>query len=255
MQIVTWNVNSIKARLGHVLDFLQARRPDVMLLQELKCVSADFPRLEVESAGWRVAAVGQKSYNGVAILAREPIEILADRLPGDADDAQARYLEARIAGVRVASIYLPNGNPIATDKFAYKLAWLARLERHARELVRSEEPVVLGGDYNVIPDDDDVYDPKDWEHDALWQLDSRRAFRRILWAGYTDAFRAMDQRPHQYSFWDYQAGRWLRNEGIRIDHLLLSPAAADRLVEAGIDRGPRDRERASDHTPVWCRLS
>jgi exodeoxyribonuclease-3 len=254
MKIVTWNVNSIKARLGHVLDFLHAQQPDVLLLQELKCVAEDFPRLEIESAGWRTAVVGQKSYNGVAILAREPIDVLADRLPGDGDDPQARYLEARVAGVRVASIYLPNGNPIGTDKFAYKLAWMERLERHARDLVSGEEPVVLGGDYNVIPDVDDVYDPKDWENDALWQLDSRRALRRILWAGYTDAFRAMDARPHQYSFWDYQAGRWLRNEGIRIDHLLLSPAAADRLAEAGIDRGPRGRERASDHTPVWCRL-
>jgi exodeoxyribonuclease-3 len=254
MKIVTWNVNSIKARLGHVLDFLRAQQPDVLLLQELKCVAEDFPHFEIESAGWRAAAVGQKSYNGVAILAREPIDILADRLPGDGDDTQARYLEARIAGVRVASIYLPNGNPIGTEKFAYKLAWMQRLERHARDLVSTEEPVVLGGDYNVIPDVDDVYDPKDWEQDALWQLDSRRALRRILFAGYTDAFRAMDPRPHQYSFWDYQAGRWLRNEGIRIDHLLLSPAAADRLAEAGIDRGPRGRERASDHTPVWCRL-
>lgn len=255
MKIVTWNVNSIKARLGHVLDFLKEQQPDVLLLQELKCVDADFPRLEIESAGWHAAMVGQKSYNGVAILAREKIEVLADRLPGDDGDSHARYLEARVGGVRVASIYLPNGNPIGTEKFTYKLAWLARLEAHARELLACEEPVVLGGDYNVIPCEDDVYDPKDWTSDALWQLDSRRAFRRILWLGYTDAFRAMDARPHQYSFWDYQAGRWLRNEGIRIDHLLLSPAAADRLAEAGIDRGPRGRERASDHTPVWCRLA
>ena len=255
MKIVTWNVNSVKARLGHVVDFLKEQQPDVLLLQEIKCLEPDFPRLEIESAGWRAAVVGQKSYNGVAILAREKIEVTADRLPGAPDDAQSRYLEARIGGVRVASIYLPNGNPIGTDKFAYKLAWLERLERHARELLAGEEPVVLGGDYNVIPCADDVYDPKDWVDDALWQLDSRRAFRRLLWAGYTDAFRALDPRPHQYSFWDYQAGRWLRNEGIRIDHLLLSPAAADRLVESGIDRGPRGRERASDHTPVWCRLT
>lgn len=254
MKIATWNVNSIKARVGHVVDFLRNEQPDILLLQELKCVADDFPRLEIESAGWHAAVVGQKSYNGVAILAREAIEVVADRLPGDVDDAQARYLEARIAGLRVASIYLPNGNPLGTEKFTYKLAWMDRLERHARNLLRGEEPVVLGGDYNVIPSPDDVYDPRDWEHDALWQLESRRAFRRILWAGYTDAFRAMDARAHQYSFWDYQAGRWQRNEGIRIDHLLLSPAAADRLAEAGIDRGPRGRERASDHTPVWCRL-
>lgn len=255
MKIATWNVNSVKARLPHLVGFLGEFRPDVLLLQELKCRDEEFPRLEVEAAGYRFAARGQKSYNGVAILARAPIDVLSDRLPGDDGDDQARYLEARVDGVRIASLYAPNGNPVGTEKFAYKLAWMARLERHARALLASEEPVVLGGDYNVIPSAEDVYDPAAWTGDALWQPESRAALRRILWAGYTDGFRAIDPRPHRYSFWDYQAGRWQRDEGIRIDHLLLSPAATDRLVAAGIDRGPRGRDKASDHTPVWCELA
>jgi exodeoxyribonuclease-3 len=255
MKIVTWNVNSVKARLAHVLAFLSDFRPDVLLLQELKCRTEEFPRLEIEAAGYRCAVNGQKSYNGVAILARAPIEILSERLPGEPDDGSARYLEARIEDLVVASIYAPNGNPLGTEKFAMKLAWLQRLERHAAGLLASERPVVLGGDYNIIPTADDVYDPADWKDDALWQPASREAYRRLIWSGYTDAFRAIDPRPHQYSFWDYQAGRWQRNEGIRIDHLLLSPAAADRLVAAGIERGPRGREKASDHTPVWCELA
>jgi exodeoxyribonuclease-3 len=255
VKIATWNVNSVKARLAHLVGFLGEFRPDVLLLQELKCRDEEFPRLEVEAAGYRFAARGQKSYNGVAILARAPVQVVADRLPGDADDDQARYLEARIEGVRIASLYAPNGNPVGTEKFAYKLAWMARLEQHARALLAGEEPVVLGGDYNVIPAAEDVYDPAAWTGDALWQPESRAALRRIQWAGYTDAFRALDPRPHRYSFWDYQAGRWQRDEGIRIDHLLLSPAAADRLVAAGIDRGPRGRDKASDHTPVWCELT
>jgi len=255
MKIATWNVNSIKARLTHVLAFLAEAAPDILLLQELKCPTEDFPSLEITAAGYRAAVVGQKSYNGVAILAREPIDVIAEALPGDTMDQQSRYIEAKIAGLRVASLYLPNGNPVDTEKFAYKLAWMERLEHHARTLLAGEEPVVLGGDYNVIPSADDVYDPAEWQNDALWRIEARQAFRKLLWAGYTDGFRAMDVRPHQYSFWDYQAGRWQRNEGIRIDHLLLSPAAADRLVAAGIDRGPRGRERASDHTPVWCSLT
>ncbi len=255
MKIATWNVNSIKARLPHVLDYLAGERPDVLLVQEIKCLEGDFPQLEIKAAGYHSVVSGQKSYNGVAILARTPIDLVTNRLPGDAEDTQERYLEARIEGTRVASIYLPNGNPVDTEKYAYKLAWMARLERHAAALLAAGDAIVLGGDYNVIPTADDVYDPADWIDDALWRLETRRAFRRILWHGFTDAFRALNTQPHQYSFWDYQAGRWPRNEGIRIDHLLLSPQAADRLVESGIDRAPRARERASDHTPVWCRLA
>ena len=198
---------------------------------------------------------GPVSRQVLAMAAPIAIDCTAEGLPGDPEDVQSRYIEARIAGIRVASLYAPNGNPLGTEKYAYKLAWMDRLERHARSLLASEEPVVLGGDYNIIPEAEDVYDPADWTGDALWQPASRAALRRLLWSGYTDAFRAMDPRPHQYSFWDYQAGRWQRNEGIRIDHLLLSPVATDRLVAAGIDRTPRTREKASDHTPVWCELS
>ncbi|MBM3523354.1 MAG: exodeoxyribonuclease III, partial [Alphaproteobacteria bacterium] len=198
MRIATWNVNSVKARLPHVLDYLGKTRPDVLLLQEIKCQTDDFPRLEFESLGYGSVAVGQKSYNGVAILARQPIEVLAEQLPGAPEDTQARYVEARIGGVRVASIYLPNGNPVDSDKFAYKLAWFERLDGHAAHLLDAGEAVILGGDYNVIPSADDVYDPADWTDDALWRIESRNALRRILYRGYTDAFRALNPLPHQY---------------------------------------------------------
>ncbi len=254
-RIATWNVNSVKARLPLVLDWLAGAKPDIVLLQEIKCVDADFPRLEFESAGWRVETVGQKSYNGVAILARAAIAVTRRVLPGDAADPQARYLEARVGGLLVASIYLPNGNPIGGEKFAYKLAWMARLDAHAAALLETGEPLVLGGDWNVIPEAIDAHDPAAWADDALWQPESRRALRRIAWHGLTDAVRALDPSPEIYSFWDYQNAAWQRNDGIRIDHLLLSPEAADRLVAAGVDRAPRGRERASDHTPVWCELA
>ena len=254
-RIATWNVNSVKARLPLVLDWLAGAKPDIVLLQEIKCVDAAFPRLEFESAGWRVETVGQKSYNGVAILARAAIAVTRRALPGDAADPQARYLEARVAGLRVASIYLPNGNPLGTEKFAYKLAWMARLDAHAAALLATGEALVLGGDWNVIPEPIDAHDPAEWTNDALFQPESRRALRRILWRGYVDAVRALDASPGVYSFWDYQNAAWQRNDGIRIDHLLLSPEAADRLQAAGVDRAPRGRERASDHTPVWCELA
>ena len=229
-RIATWNVNSVKARLPLVLDWLAAARPDIVLLQEIKCVDAEFPRLEFESAGWRVATVGQKTYNGVAILARAAIEVTARALPGDAADPQARYLEARVEGLRVASIYLPNGNPVDTDKFAYKLAWMARLDAHAAALLETGEPLVLGGDWNVIPAPLDAHDWPAGTGDALARPESRAALRRITWRGFTDAVRALDPGPDLYSFWDYQNAAWQRNDGIRIDHLLLSPEAADRLV-------------------------
>jgi exodeoxyribonuclease-3 len=254
-RIATWNINSIKARLPLVLEYLREVSPDILLLQEIKCVEDDFPRLEIEAAGYRAAVVGQKTYNGVAILSRETVDVTARRLPGDESDEQARYIEADIGGIRVGSIYLPNGNPSPGPKYDYKLAWMARLEAHAAKLLASGKSVVLGGDYNVIPTIADVYDPADWEGDALWRIETRRAFRSLLWRGYTDAFRILNPGPGHYSFWDYQAGRWSRDQGIRIDHLLLSPQAADRLVESGIDRKPRGRDKASDHTPVWSVLS
>ena len=254
-RVASWNVNSIKARLPVVVEWLAQAKPDIVLLQEIKCVDADFPRLELEAAGWRVATVGQKSYNGVAILARDAIEVTARALAGDDADAQARYIEAKVAGLRVASIYLPNGNPIGTEKFAYKLAWMERLARRADELLASEERVVLGGDFNVIPEPIDARTPSLWVRDALFQPESRAALRRLLWRGWTDAVRALDPSAGVYTVWDYQAGSWDRDEGIRIDHLLLSPPAADRLVAAGVDRAPRARPKASDHTPAWCELA
>jgi len=254
VKIATWNVNSIKARMVNTTEWLRTAAPDVLLLQEIKCLTADFPTLELQALGYRAAVVGQRTYNGVAILSRLPITDVIERLPGDGTDDQARYVEGTVDGLRVASIYLPNGNPVASDKYPYKLAWMARLRDHVQTLLASERAFVLGGDYNVAPTDDDVYDPLAWQDDALCRPPTRAAFRRIMHLGLIDAFRAVDERAGQYTYWDYQAGRWQRDEGLRIDHLLLSPQAADRLAAAGIDRGPRGRDKASDHTPIWCEL-
>jgi exodeoxyribonuclease III len=253
MKIATWNVNSVKARLPHLLDWLKAAQPDVALLQELKCLDEAFPHLEIEDLGYNCAVVGQKSYNGVAVLSKRPLEDLLEGLPGDQQDTQARYLEATVDGVRVASIYLPNGNPVASDKYPYKLAWMGRLEAHVRERLALEEALVLGGDYNVAPADEDVYDPKRFKDDALCRPETRRAFRRLLNLGLTEAFRALHPDPHVYSYWDY--GRaFEHDEGLRIDHFLLSPQAADRLASCEIDRSPRKREKPSDHAPVVLEL-
>ncbi len=254
MKIATWNVNSIRARLPRVLEWLAEAAPDVALLQEIKTVGEDFPGLEIGELGYNVAVCGQKTYNGVAILANRPIEDVIAVLPGDDDDDQARYIEAVIGDVRVASIYLPNGNPVDSAKFPYKLAWMDRLHERVRALLAFEEAVVLGGDYNVAPTDDDVYDPDAWADDALCRPQSRARFRAILYLGLTEAYRALHADAGAYTFWDYQKGRWQRDEGLRIDHLLLSPQAADRLEACDIDRGPRGKEKASDHTPVWCEL-
>jgi exodeoxyribonuclease-3 len=254
MKIATWNVNSIKVRLSHVLRWLESAKPDVLCLQEIKCETADFPSLELKGLGYHAEVSGQKTYNGVALLSREPARDVIAGLPGDASDNQARYIEATVGDVRVASIYLPNGNPANTDKFPYKLAWMGRLAAHAGKLLQSEMPVVLAGDYNVCPTDADVYDPEGWREDALCRPESRAQFRTLLNLGYTDAFRVFHTEPHRYSFWDYQAGRWGRDEGLRIDHLLLSPEAADRLAAADIDKEPRAADKASDHTPVWCEI-
>jgi exodeoxyribonuclease-3 len=255
VKVATWNVNSVKARLPNLLDWLGSARPDVALLQELKCVEDNFPRFEIEALGYNAAVVGQKSYNGVALLSTAPIEDPVTRLPGDGADEQARYVEATTHDLRVASIYLPNGNPVASDKYPYKLGWMARLRDHAKGLLESEAAVVLGGDYNVIPAPEDCYDPAAWSGDALFKPETRGAFREILNLGYTEAFRALHAEPHTYTFWDYQAGAWQNDQGVRIDHVLLSPQAADRLVGCTIDKEPRGKERASDHTPVICELS
>jgi len=254
IKIATWNVNSIKARLPNVLTWLAEATPDVVLLQELKGVAENFPRLEIEAAGYHAEVVGQKSYNGVAILSREPIEDVVARLPGEPEDEQSRYVEGTTFGLRVGAIYLPNGNPVDTEKYPYKLRWMARLRDHARELLAGEQPVVLGGDYNAIPAPEDVYDPSRWTEDALYKLDTRRAFRALVNLGLTDAFRALHREPGAYTYWDYQSVAWSADRGLRIDHLLLSPQAADRLAACEIDRKPRGRERPSDHTPIWCEL-
>ncbi len=254
VKIATWNVNSVKARLPNLLAWLKDFQPDVALLQETKSLAESFPRLEIEALGYNCAVVGQKSYNGVALLSRDKIEDVLYALPGDAEDTQARYVEGSTFGIRVASIYLPNGNPIDTEKFPYKLAWMDRLTRHAKALLQSEAPLVLGGDYNVIPNDDDVYDARAFADDALAQPETRQRFRSLLNLGYTEAFRALHSEVHVYSFWDYQAGAWQKDNGVRIDHLLLSPQAADRLIACEIDKGPRGKQKASDHTPVWCDL-
>jgi exodeoxyribonuclease-3 len=253
-KIATWNVNSVKARLARVTEWLAEAKPDVALLQETKCTDDTFPREEIEALGYNVALNGQKTYNGVAILSKRPIEDVTRGLPGDDGDDQARYIEAFTGGVRVASIYAPNGNPVGTEKFPYKLAWLERLGAHARGLLSNEETIVLGGDYNVCPTDDDVYDPEGWADDALCRPESRNRFRRIVHLGLTDAFRALHREICAYSFWDYQGGAWQKDLGLRIDHLLLSPQAADRLAASGIDRKPRGKDKASDHTPVWCKI-
>ena len=257
MLIATWNVNSVKQRLPHLLRFLEEVRPDVLCLQEIKCMDEAFPRLEVEGAGYNVEVHGQKGFNGVAILSRLPVEVTRG-LPGDDEDTQSRYIEAVVstpAGVvRVASIYLPNGNPTDTEKFPYKLAWMERLARHAEGLLALEEPVVLAGDYNVLPDARDVDEPQAWIEDALFRPETRSAFRRLLGLGYTEAVRACDDRAGLYTFWDYQAGAWQRNKGLRIDHLLLSPQAADRLVATEIHKATRGWDKPSDHVPVSARL-
>ncbi len=255
MKIASWNVNSINMRLPHVLDWLTKHKPDALLLQELKCSDDKFPLAEIEAAGYKAAVHGQKSWNGVAILSPHDITDIRRGLPGDDSDEQARYIEASINGLRVASIYLPNGNPVDSEKYPYKLRWFDRLIAHARGLLAQDIAVVLGGDYNIIPEPRDCHDPAAWAEDALFRLDSRRKFRSLVHLGYTDAFRVMNNDSEQYTFWDYQAGAWPRNNGIRIDHLLLSPRAADRLKDCRIDREPRAAEKASDHTPIYAELS
>ncbi len=257
MRLATWNVNSVNARLETVLAWFEAASPDVAVLQEIKCVDEKFPADAFERLGYNVAVHGQKTYNGVAMLSKVPMEDIRRGLPGDESDEQARYIEAVVSGprpVRVIGIYLPNGNPIGTEKFAYKLAWMDRLNRHVRALLPLEEPMVVAGDYNVIPLEQDVEKPKDWLGDALFQPESRGAWRALQNLGLTDAYMAADGAPGGYTFWDYQAGAWPRNNGIRIDHALLSPQAADRLVRVDIHRDVRGGEKPSDHVPVVVEL-
>jgi len=255
--VATWNVNSVRQRLPHLLDYLKEQRPDALCLQETKCVDEAFPRAEIEDLGYNVAIHGQKGFNGVAILAKRPFEVQRG-LPGDPEDAQARYIEAAIPvarGVlRLACIYLPNGNPAPGEKYSYKLAFMDRLIRHARGLLAYEEPLALAGDFNVIPEPRDAAQPEAWTKDALFLPETRAKFRELEALGLTDALRATSDEKGLYTFWDYQAGAWQRNNGIRIDHFLLSPQAADKLETAVVDKDMRGREKASDHAPVRVAL-
>jgi exodeoxyribonuclease-3 len=255
MKIAVFNVNSVRARLDNLLAWLKESAPDVVMLQELKCQEEQFPALEITGLGYEATLLGQKSYNGVAILSKHKMEDVFRGLPGDPADEQARYIEATVKGVRLACLYAPNGNPAGTEKFTYKLAWLERLQARARELISKEIPVVMGGDWNIIPEEIDAHDPDAWRGDALFRPEARQAWRKLLNTGWTDAFRALDSRPGQYTFWDYKGAGFQRGDGIRIDHFLLSPEAADRLTACRIDAAPRALEKASDHTPVILELA
>ena len=258
MKIATFNINGIKARAQALTDWLDSAAPDVALLQEIKSVDEAFPRELFEERGYNVATHGQKSFNGVAILSKLPLEDVSRGLPGDEEDEQARWIEATVVGktaLRVCGLYLPNGNPAPGPKFDYKLAWMERLRARAAELLANEEVALMAGDYNIIPQAEDAARPDAWREDALFRPESRAAFRRIEALGLYDAIRLRHPGPGIYSFWDYQANAWLRNDGIRIDHWLLSPQAADRLTDAWVETGPRGWDKPSDHTPVWIDLA
>ena len=258
MKIASFNINGIKARLPALLDWLAEARPDVAVLQEIKSLDEAFPRSEIEDAGYNIATHGQKGFNGVAILSRLPLEDVARGLPGDDSDDQARWIEATVVGehaaLRICGLYLPNGNPAPGPKYDYKLAWMERLQHRAAALLQAEDAAVILGDFNVIPQAEDCRDPRDWEADALFLPPTRAAFHRLLNLGLTDALRATDAGPGIYTFWDFQGGAWQKNNGIRIDHVLLTPQAADRLTACGIDKEVRSRERPSDHVPIWVAL-
>jgi exodeoxyribonuclease-3 len=258
MRIATWNVNSVKQRIDSLTAWLTERSPDIVCLQETKTVDDSFPREPIERLGYNVAVHGQKTFNGVAILSKLKFDEVTPRLPGDDADDHARFIEAVVStkagSLRVASIYLPNGNPTNTDKYSYKIRWMERLSKYAHERLQLEEPLILAGDYNVIPSEADVWNPKAWTTDALFLPQTREKFRSLTHLGLTDALRAVTDEPGLYTFWDYQAGAWQKNWGIRIDHLLLSPQAADRLTTAGIDKHVRSWERPSDHVPVYIDL-
>ena len=258
MRIATWNVNSVRQRLDSLQAWLKEREPDIVCLQEIKCQDDAFPREPLEAMGYNVAVHGQKTFNGVALLSKLPFDEVAPGLIGDDGDVQSRFLEALVSTkegvVRVVSLYLPNGNPAPGDKYDYKIRWMDRLIAFSRERMKLEEPLVLAGDYNVIPTPDDARRPEAWVNDALFLPRTREKFRALTNLGLTDAIRAVSDDPGLYSFWDYQAGSWPKNDGIRIDHLLLSPQAADRLVDAGIDKHVRAWDKPSDHVPVWIDL-
>ena len=258
MKIATFNINGIKARIEALPKWLSEAQPDVVCLQEIKSVDEAFPREVFESLGYQVETHGMKSFNGVAILSKLPLEDVTRGLPGDDEDIQARWIEATVMGshaVRICGLYLPNGNPAPGPKYDYKLAWMARMQARVETLLRDEEPLVICGDYNVIPQAEDAARPEAWVEDALFLPQTRAAYRRLVNLGLTDAFRVRNQAAGFYSFWDYQAGAWERNNGIRIDHLLLSPQAADLLEDCQIDKQVRAGDKPSDHVPVWIDLA
>lgn len=257
MKIASFNINGIKARLPALVDWLKDAQPDLAILQEIKSVDAMFPRAALEDLGYQVETHGQKGFNGVALLSKHPLEDIQRGLPGDDTDEQARYIEATLVGkraIRVCGLYLPNGNPAPGPKFDYKLAWMDRLEARASALLATEEPFFMAGDFNIIPQAEDAKTPKDWQEDALHTPQAREKWRRLLALGLTDAFRARVQGPEHYTFWDYQAGAWERNNGIRIDHFLMSGGAMDLLRDIGIDSDIRARVKPSDHVPIWVDL-
>ncbi len=258
MRIATWNINSIKQRMDNLTAWLSERRPDMVCLQETKCIDDAFPREPLQELGYNVAVHGQKAFNGVAILSRFPLDEVTARLAGDNEDDHARFLEAVVStsrgALRLASVYLPNGNPPDTDKYTYKIRWMDRLIHYAHERLQLEEPLIMAGDFNVIPSELDARHPARWAGDALFLPRTREKFRALSNLGLTDAVRATTEGPGPFTFWDYQAGAWQRNDGIRIDHLLLSPQAADRLTATGVDKHVRAWEKPSDHVPVWADL-
>ena len=255
LTLATYNVNGIRSRLERLLEWLERESPDIVCLQELKSTDEGFPAKAIRDAGYGAVHVGQKSWNGVAILAKDAEPVVIRRtLPGDDADAQGRYIEAAVAGLLVACIYLPNGNPQPGPKFDYKLAWFERLIRHASTLYSCGQPVVIAGDYNVVPTDFDIYNPRSWLKDALLQPESRECWRRLLAQGWTDAIRTLHPDERIYTFWDYFRQHWPRNSGLRIDHLLLNQPLAKHLVEAGVDSWVRGQPGASDHAPTWIRL-
>ena len=265
MKIASFNINGVKARLPLVLDWLRESAPDVAILQEIKSMDEGFPREAFEELGYNVETHGQKGFNGVALVSKYPLEDVVQGLPGAAgagregvDDEEARYIEATVVGetaVRICGLYLPNGNPAPGEKYDYKLRWMERLATRAAELLATEEPFLMAGDYNVIPQAEDAARPEAWAEDALYLPETRAAFRRLVNLGLTEALRARTQAPELYTFWDFQRGAWQRNDGIRIDHFLLSPQCADLLEDCQIDKEIRSRDKPSDHVPIWVQLA
>ncbi len=259
LHIASWNINGIKARIDTLLAWLEAEKPDIAALQEIKSIDENFPKEQIEQLGYHVYTHGQKSFNGVALLSKFPLEDISRGLPGDEHDLQARLIEARAitenGAMRIIGIYLPNGNPVDTDKFPYKLSWMDRLHNYVKQALEEEEPLIIVGDYNIIPTENDVHDPKAWWGDALFRPESQEKFRAFKNLGLTDAFETSDGRPHQYTFWDYQAGAWQKNNGIRIDHILMSPEATDLFENCWIDKEIRGQDKPSDHVPICANFN